>query len=81
MSGQVWFDQIYKILESLRSMYRDNYDTQNGRETGERIFFKVARNRAVRCEEDDEGAVPVTICWDYNNAQLRQAAREVLHNL
>lgn len=79
-TNQIWFDQIYKVLESLRSMYRDNYDA-GGLETGARVFFRVERNRAVRCEEDDKDAVPVTICWDYNNRQLQQAAREVMHNL
>lgn len=78
--NQVIFDQVYEVLDKVRAELRHNYDT-SADERDKTIAFCMKGKKAVRCEEDDNGAVPVTVSWDNNNAGLRTLAREVMHGL
>lgn len=81
-TNTVIFDQVYKVLESTREILRLEYDNGNDKNVDRMIYFRLnERGHAVRCEDDDENAVPVTVCWDNNNADLRTLAREVMHGL
>jgi hypothetical protein len=78
------FDQVYKVLESYRETLRLEYDHANsGHGTFDRtVHFRLNEaGKAVKCEEDDEDAVGVTVSWDNNNAGLRCLSREVMNNL
>jgi len=83
--NQVVFDQVYKVLESVRSMIRDNYD--NGRAPVDmRLFFKLNENGvAVRCDEDEwidsEETDACIVSWDNTNEKLRRLARGIMSNL
>ena len=79
-TNTVIFDQIYSLLEKTREILRLEYD-QGAENPVRMLHFRMKGNKAVRCEEDDDGAVPVTVAWDNNNANLRTLARETMHNL
>lgn len=82
MVNVVTFEKVYKLLVSLRSELRENYDNRQG-ETVETAYYRFSGGKriVVRCEEDDEGSVRTTVSWDNNNADLRLLAREVVANL
>lgn len=79
-TNTVIFDQVYKILESTREILRLEYDHGNNNRIDRTIHFRLNESgKVVKCEDDDEGAVSVTVSWDNNNANLRTLAREVMH--
>ncbi len=81
-TNTVIFDQVYKVLESTREILRMEYDHGRISNIDRTVHFCLnSAGKAVKCEEDDTGAVPVLVSWDSNNSNLRTLAREVMNGL